>query len=195
MSNNVWLRALMQSDCLYRYLPLFFEHYNRILLCDWVPGCYSVRGRIISTLLTFGCPSNQTTFLFANLIVLISLRRTVGCTRIREDGGLHPEVLHHRNNTWSRGSKHRHLSKNQVNAKSTRDARIPDSKLRTTDLFWLCTKVYSGSSTEHFFCPMTWDSHENSGANCFTLCVTFSGKTLWQRKHSSLIAYLDYIWI
>jgi len=31
-SNNVWLRALMQSDCLYS--SLFFEHYNRILLCD-----------------------------------------------------------------------------------------------------------------------------------------------------------------
>jgi len=31
-SNNVWLRALMQSDCLYSCL--FFEHYNRILLCD-----------------------------------------------------------------------------------------------------------------------------------------------------------------
>ena len=26
------LRALMQSDCLYS--SLFFEHYNRILLCD-----------------------------------------------------------------------------------------------------------------------------------------------------------------
>ena len=31
-SNNVWLRALMQSDCLYS--SLFFEHYNRILLRD-----------------------------------------------------------------------------------------------------------------------------------------------------------------
>ena len=31
-SNNVWLCALMQSDCLYS--SLFFEHYNRILLCD-----------------------------------------------------------------------------------------------------------------------------------------------------------------
>jgi len=31
-SNNVRLRALMQSDCLYS--SLFFEHYNRILLCD-----------------------------------------------------------------------------------------------------------------------------------------------------------------
>ena len=30
-SNNVWLHALMQSDCLYS--SLFFEHYNRILLC------------------------------------------------------------------------------------------------------------------------------------------------------------------
>jgi len=29
---NVWLRALMQSDCLYS--SLFFEHYNRILLCE-----------------------------------------------------------------------------------------------------------------------------------------------------------------
>jgi len=31
-SNNVWLRALTQSDCLYP--SLFFEHYNCILLCD-----------------------------------------------------------------------------------------------------------------------------------------------------------------
>jgi len=31
-SNNVWLPALMQSDCLYS--TLFFEHHNRILLCD-----------------------------------------------------------------------------------------------------------------------------------------------------------------
>ena len=31
-SNNVWLRALMQSDCLYS--SLFFEHYDHILLCD-----------------------------------------------------------------------------------------------------------------------------------------------------------------
>ena len=31
-SNNLWLRALMRSDCLYS--SLFFEHYNRILLCD-----------------------------------------------------------------------------------------------------------------------------------------------------------------
>jgi len=30
--NNVWLRAFMQSDCLYS--SPFFEHYNRILLCD-----------------------------------------------------------------------------------------------------------------------------------------------------------------
>jgi len=35
-SNNAWLPALMQSDCLYS--PLFFEHCNRILLCDWVLG-------------------------------------------------------------------------------------------------------------------------------------------------------------
>jgi len=33
-SNNVWLPALTQSDCLYS--SLFFEHYNRLLLCDWV---------------------------------------------------------------------------------------------------------------------------------------------------------------
>jgi len=31
-SNNIWLRTLMQSDCLYS--SLFFEHYNRILLCE-----------------------------------------------------------------------------------------------------------------------------------------------------------------
>jgi len=40
-SNNVWLRALMQSDCLYS--SLFFEHYNRILLCEWVIELCSVR--------------------------------------------------------------------------------------------------------------------------------------------------------
>jgi len=39
-SNNEWLRALMQSDCL--YWSLFFEQYNRILLCDWVPVHSSV---------------------------------------------------------------------------------------------------------------------------------------------------------
>jgi len=31
-SNNIWLRALMQSDCLYS--SLFIEHYIRILLCE-----------------------------------------------------------------------------------------------------------------------------------------------------------------
>jgi len=31
-SNNVWLPALTQSDCLYS--SLFFENYSRILLCD-----------------------------------------------------------------------------------------------------------------------------------------------------------------
>jgi len=31
-SNNIWLCALMQSDCLYS--SLFFERYNRILLCE-----------------------------------------------------------------------------------------------------------------------------------------------------------------
>ena len=31
-SKYVWLRALMQSDCLYS--SLFFDHYNRILLCE-----------------------------------------------------------------------------------------------------------------------------------------------------------------
>jgi len=31
-SNNVWLPALTQSDCLYS--SLFFKHYNRILLFD-----------------------------------------------------------------------------------------------------------------------------------------------------------------
>ena len=33
-SKNIWLRALMQSDCLNS--SLFFEHYNHILLCEWV---------------------------------------------------------------------------------------------------------------------------------------------------------------
>ena len=40
-SSNLWLRALMQSHCLYS--SLFFEHYNRILLCDWVIELCSVR--------------------------------------------------------------------------------------------------------------------------------------------------------
>jgi len=35
-SNKVWLHALMQSDCLYS--SWFFQHYNRILLCDGVLG-------------------------------------------------------------------------------------------------------------------------------------------------------------
>ena len=39
-TNNVWLRALMQSYCLYS--SLFFEHYNRIWLSDWVLGRCSV---------------------------------------------------------------------------------------------------------------------------------------------------------
>ena len=39
-STNVLLRAVMQSDCLYS--SLFCEHYNRILLCDWVLGHCSV---------------------------------------------------------------------------------------------------------------------------------------------------------
>ena len=39
-SNNVWLRALMQSDCLYS--SIFIEQYNRILLCDWVIELRSV---------------------------------------------------------------------------------------------------------------------------------------------------------
>jgi len=40
-SNNIRLRALMQSDCLYS--SLFFEHYNRILLCEWVIELCSIR--------------------------------------------------------------------------------------------------------------------------------------------------------
>ena len=39
-SNNAWLRALMQSDCLYS--SLFFEHCSRILLCEWVIELCSV---------------------------------------------------------------------------------------------------------------------------------------------------------
>ena len=39
-SNNIWLRALMQSDCLHS--SLFFEHSNNILLCDRVLGRHSV---------------------------------------------------------------------------------------------------------------------------------------------------------
>ena len=40
-SNSIWLRALMQSDCLYS--SLFFEHYNRILICEWVIEICSIR--------------------------------------------------------------------------------------------------------------------------------------------------------
>jgi len=40
-SNNVWSRALMSSDCLYS--SLYFEHYNRILLCEWVIELCSIR--------------------------------------------------------------------------------------------------------------------------------------------------------
>jgi len=40
-SNNAWLRALMQSDCFYS--SLFFEHYIRISLCEWVIELCSVR--------------------------------------------------------------------------------------------------------------------------------------------------------
>jgi len=39
-SNNIWLHALTQSDCLYS--SLWFEHYNHNLLCDWVFGHCSV---------------------------------------------------------------------------------------------------------------------------------------------------------
>jgi len=39
-SNNICLRALMQSDCLYS--SLFFEHYNRILLCECVVDLCSI---------------------------------------------------------------------------------------------------------------------------------------------------------
>ena len=39
-SNNVWLRALMPSDCFYS--SLIFEHYDRILLCEWVWSIFAV---------------------------------------------------------------------------------------------------------------------------------------------------------
>jgi len=39
--SNIWLRALMQSDCLYS--SLFFEHYNRILLFEWVNELCCIR--------------------------------------------------------------------------------------------------------------------------------------------------------
>jgi len=39
-SNNVQLHALMQSDCLYS--SLFLEHYNCIMLCEWVIQLCSV---------------------------------------------------------------------------------------------------------------------------------------------------------
>ena len=40
-SNNVWSRALMSSDCLFS--SLYFEHYNRILLCELVIEHCSIR--------------------------------------------------------------------------------------------------------------------------------------------------------
>ena len=40
ISNNVCLCVLVQSDC--SYSSLFFEHCNRIWICDWVHGCCSV---------------------------------------------------------------------------------------------------------------------------------------------------------
>ena len=33
-SNNIWLHASMQTDCMYS--SLYFEEYNSILLCEWV---------------------------------------------------------------------------------------------------------------------------------------------------------------
>jgi len=48
-SYSVWLRALMQSDCLDS--SSFFERYSRILLCGWLLGCYSVTGRVQVTML------------------------------------------------------------------------------------------------------------------------------------------------
>ena len=38
--NNIWLLALMQSDCF--YTSLFFGHYNWILLCEWVIDLCSI---------------------------------------------------------------------------------------------------------------------------------------------------------
>ena len=43
-SNSIWLRILIQSDCLYS--SLFFEYYNHILLSDWVLIHYSVCLRV-----------------------------------------------------------------------------------------------------------------------------------------------------
>jgi len=40
-SNNRWLGALMQSDCLYS--SLFFGHYNSLLVCEWEIELCSVR--------------------------------------------------------------------------------------------------------------------------------------------------------
>jgi len=42
---------LMQSDCLYS--SLLFEHYNCILLCDWVLGHCSVWGLVHATILPY----------------------------------------------------------------------------------------------------------------------------------------------
>jgi len=53
---------LMQSDCLYS--SLFFEHYNRILLCDWVLGHCSV------CLFVWGCACHNAFVLHLGLTSL-----------------------------------------------------------------------------------------------------------------------------
>ena len=63
-SNNVWLRALMQSDCLHS--SPFFEHYNRLLLCEWVTEPCSVR--------LYGAPFVKILYLTDLAQKLLSLR-------------------------------------------------------------------------------------------------------------------------
>jgi len=74
-SNNVWLRALMQSYCLYS--SLFFEHYNRILLCDWVIELCSVR-------LIDGVPSHNAfaVYLYSTNLGISALFRSSAVTSV-----------------------------------------------------------------------------------------------------------------
>jgi len=52
MQKVLRLRAVVLSHRLYS--SLFFEHYNRILRCDWVLERYSVCwGRLHATILTY----------------------------------------------------------------------------------------------------------------------------------------------
>ena len=78
-SNNVWLHALIQSDCL--YLSLFFERYNCILLCDWVLGHCSVcsfEDIVLFGVILFSCIVMRTS---AFLLCAINCLACVDCLR------------------------------------------------------------------------------------------------------------------